>query len=93
VRKFHGVPPVQNRGDGNTTAAEPLGDWFVFRLPQQVKETGMHTRTAAVALSVAIAFAGSAWACGADKTTKIDTKQQTAATQPVKQDVLKKKGG
>lgn len=54
----------------------------------------MHIRTAAVALSVAIAFAGSAWACGADKTTKIDTKQQTASTaQPVKQDASKKKGG
>lgn len=53
----------------------------------------MRIRTAAVALSVAIAFAGSAWACGADKSTKVDTKQQTATAQPVKHDSSKKTGG
>ena len=53
----------------------------------------MRVQTAAVLVALAIAAAGPAAACGADKTTKADTKQQTASTQPVKQDTAKKKGG
>jgi hypothetical protein len=52
----------------------------------------MRIRTAAVLVALAIAAAGPASACGADKTTKVDTKQQTA-TQTLKQDTAKKKGG
>lgn len=53
----------------------------------------MRLQTAAVLVALAIAAAGSASACGADKTTKVDTKQQTASTQPVKHDTSKKTGG
>ncbi len=52
----------------------------------------MRIRTAAVALTVAIAFTGSALACGADKSAKVQTKQQTASTQTMKSDTAKKKG-
>jgi hypothetical protein len=51
----------------------------------------MRVRTVAVLVALAIAAAGPASACGAGKTTKVDTKQQTAST--VKQDPAKKKGG
>jgi hypothetical protein len=53
----------------------------------------MRIRTAAVALTVAIAFAGSALACGADKSAKVQTKEKTASTQTLKADTAKKKGG
>ncbi len=49
--------------------------------------------TAAVALSLAIALAGPAAACGANKSTKVDSKQQTASTQTQKVDTTKKNGG
>jgi hypothetical protein len=52
----------------------------------------MRIRTAAMALTIAIAFTGLALACGADKSSSVQTKQQTASAQTLKADTAKKKG-
>lgn len=46
----------------------------------------------AVAVSVVMAFTGSAWACDKDHSAKVDqVKQQTASAQPAKTDQPTKK--